>query len=128
MDGLEKVKRETTMLNVWFDRKMADDERRAAIYAGDLFVYSPGETVLRLCGVAREMLEGAFAGHDPREAQHHLPVQEFARILRRGQAALHSRPALQGAHRPTADGAGLRSSSALTSTCPDCAARRAAAI
>src|SRR4249919_1256017 len=69
------------MLNVWLDRQVTDDERRHAIYAGDLFVYSPRKTVLELCAVAREMLEAALPGHDPQQAQHHLPVEEFARIL-----------------------------------------------
>ena len=69
------------MTSVHFDSHLGDDERRAALYAGDLFVFSPVEPAVELAALARELLEQAFAPHDPREAQHHLDVQEFARIL-----------------------------------------------
>jgi hypothetical protein len=67
--------------NVYFDRSTSDDERRRALYAGDIFVYSPLHPALELCELARTLLERAFEGLDPRQAQHHLPVETYVAIL-----------------------------------------------
>ena len=65
------------MTAIHFDARVTDDERRRRIYAGDLFVLSPTRASRALCDFAREMLEDTFAPHDPRQAQFHMPVEEF---------------------------------------------------
>ena len=69
------------MTSVFHDAALSDAERRERLYRGDLFVYSPTPGTLELCALATEMLEEAFAPHHPTEAQFHLPVDEFAKIL-----------------------------------------------
>src|SRR6266850_6691993 len=69
------------MNTVFFDPKVSDDLRRKMVYEGQLVVCSPTSGSLALCEFAREMAEKAFAPLDPREAQHHLPVERFAAIL-----------------------------------------------
>jgi hypothetical protein len=69
------------MNTVFFDADVSDDSRRQGLYEGQLFVYAPRPSSLALCAFAREMAEEAFRPLDPREAQHHLPVERFAAIL-----------------------------------------------
>jgi hypothetical protein len=69
------------MTAVHWDSGLDDEARRRKLYEGDLFVYSPTPASIRLVELAARMSEEAFAPHDPREAQHHLPVEEFAAIL-----------------------------------------------
>jgi hypothetical protein len=69
------------MINIHVDRNVSDDTRRADLYRGDLFVYTPTNTTLELCELARSMAADAFHPHDPREAQHRLPVDTYAAIL-----------------------------------------------
>ena len=65
-----------------FDAQVDDDKRRRGLYAGQLFVYSPTPGGVALCEHAREMIEEAFAPHDPPEAQHHMEVDDYAAILK----------------------------------------------
>ena len=69
------------MNSVIFDREIGDDARRASLYAGEIFVYSPSAATRELCTLAREMCETAFAPYDPTDAQYHLPVERFNQIL-----------------------------------------------
>jgi hypothetical protein len=69
------------MANVHVDSHMTDDERRAALYRGDLFVVPATPAAAGLAELARTMLEEAFAPHDPRKAQHELAVDDFAAVL-----------------------------------------------
>jgi hypothetical protein len=69
------------MSTIFFDANISDDLRRQRLYDGHLFVYSPRKGASALCDHAREMCEEAFSPHDPREAQHVLPVEEFVAIL-----------------------------------------------
>lgn len=71
------------MNTVYYDSAVNDDERRRQLYAGQLFVYSPRPGTLDLCQFARQLLEEAFPGTDPRRAQDSLPVEEYAAILGR---------------------------------------------
>lgn len=66
---------------VHFDSSMPDDERRNAIYQGQLFVYSARDSVLGFARFARQLVEEAFAPLDPVTAQYDLPVERFAEIL-----------------------------------------------
>lgn len=65
------------MYNVHTDPACDDQARRRMLYDGDLFVYSARASTTALCDWAREFLEDAFAPNDPREAQFHMPVEEF---------------------------------------------------
>jgi hypothetical protein len=69
------------MTAVWTDPDFDDEGRRAAIYRGDLIVYSPVEASLELVEFTRSQLIEAFDGLDPRAAQHHLPVEKYAAVL-----------------------------------------------
>jgi hypothetical protein len=60
---------------------MTDDQRRQALFEGQLFAFSPRPAMAAFCAFAREMIEEAFAPLDPPEAQHTLPVEHFAAIL-----------------------------------------------
>ena len=71
------------MHSIFFDTRLDDDGRRAQLYDGQLLVFSPRPSTLALCAFARELAEAAFAPHDPRDAQHHLPVEEYVTILAR---------------------------------------------
>ena len=69
------------MTAVHQDSKLSDDERRARIYAGDLFVYSPTKSSLALVDLAAGMVREAFGSLDPEFAQFELPVERYAEIL-----------------------------------------------
>ena len=69
------------MNNIHVETSASDDERRANLYRGDLFIYTPRSITRELCDLARTMAAEAFHPHDPRKAEHHLPVEEYAAIL-----------------------------------------------
>ncbi len=69
------------MNTVYYDRSVDDDERREALYAGQLFVYSPTASGEALCAHARAMAEEAFAPLSPETAQHELSVEDYVAIL-----------------------------------------------
>jgi|SRR5579859_2981526 len=66
---------------IYFDAKSTDNDRRSALYQGQLFAYSPSSSSLALCQFAAELAEAALAPLDPRQAQHSLPVEQFAGVL-----------------------------------------------
>jgi len=67
--------------SVYLDSSFTDDQRRRALYQGQLFVYSPRKASLALCELAREMIKEAFAPLDPLTAQKELSVERYAEIL-----------------------------------------------
>ena len=69
------------MTAVLYDSSMGDDERRAALYAGDIFVYSARESVLDFVHFTQTMIAEAFAPLDPETAQHNMQVEAFAGLL-----------------------------------------------
>jgi hypothetical protein len=69
------------MGTVFLNAKLSDSERRHELYRGGIFVYSATESSLKLCQVASEMAQSAFYPHDPRDAQHHVPVERYVEIL-----------------------------------------------
>ncbi len=68
------------MTTLFFDSTMDDDGRRARVFAGDLFVYSPRPSTLALTQHAKQMIEDAFDGLDPRTAQFELTQEQFVGI------------------------------------------------
>jgi hypothetical protein len=71
----------TTMNAVFFDARLSDDARRAALYRGQLFVYSPTPASTALVDFARGMIRDAFGSLDPTLAQHEMPVEGYAQLL-----------------------------------------------
>jgi hypothetical protein len=67
--------------SIFIDAAVADDERRARLYAGDIFILSPTPGSLGLAKLAERMLGEAFAPYDPREVHRHLSPDEVAGIL-----------------------------------------------
>jgi hypothetical protein len=70
------------MTAVFFNSDVNDDVRRERLYDGELFVYAASPSTSALCSLARELAEDAFAPHDPRDAQHDLPVEQYVEILK----------------------------------------------
>src|SRR5262245_59332914 len=68
-------------LSVHIDAQMADDERRARLYAGEIFIFSATESSRALIRLPQTMLEAAFAPHDPRAIHASLPPEAVAAIL-----------------------------------------------
>jgi hypothetical protein len=71
------------MNTIYFDSPGSDDVRRARLYEGHVFVFSPCPSSLALCQFAREMIQEEFGSLDPKTAQYRLPVEEYAAILAR---------------------------------------------
>jgi Phytanoyl-CoA dioxygenase (PhyH) len=66
---------------VYLDPQLDDAARREMLYEGQLIVYSPRPSSLAFCAFARELIAQAFAPHDPRTAQHEMPVERYAEVL-----------------------------------------------
>lgn len=66
---------------IYYDTQMTDDERRAALFDGQLCVYSPTKCSLALIEFARNLIKKAFEPHDPEKAQFDMPVEEYAGLL-----------------------------------------------
>jgi hypothetical protein len=69
------------MNTVYFDSRINDKERRKRLYDGQLFVFSHGASAIALCEFARAMIEEAFGGIKPTEAQYHMPVEQYVAII-----------------------------------------------
>lgn len=70
-------------MNVLLDSGMSDAQRREALYAGNVFVFSPRKAALDLCELARTLIRNAFSGLDPQTAQHEMPVEKYVAVLER---------------------------------------------
>jgi hypothetical protein len=69
------------MNTVFIDATKSEAEQRQALYAGQLFVFSPRPSTVKLCEFARQMIEEAFGGLDPLLAQFHMPVEKYVEIV-----------------------------------------------
>jgi hypothetical protein len=69
------------MSTVQYEARVTDDARRSRLYAGDIFVYAPTAATKMLCDFARDLVEKAFAPHDPRHIHEILPVEQCVAIL-----------------------------------------------
>lgn len=70
-----------TMNTVYFDANLPEAARRKKLYEGQLFVFSPRPSTVKLCEFARQMIEDAFAGRDPLLAQFDMPVEKYVEIV-----------------------------------------------
>jgi hypothetical protein len=68
-------------MNIYFDSKLTDGERRKELYQGAIFVQSPSRNALRLCRLAQEMIEEAFRPLDPMKIHEQMPAEKCAEIL-----------------------------------------------
>jgi len=66
---------------IYINAKMNDDERRAGLHEGQLYVYSPRKTSLAFTGFAKEMICDEFHSTDPTLAQFDMPVEDFVKIF-----------------------------------------------
>lgn len=66
---------------VYHDSTISDAERRARLYGGAIFIFSPRPSTVALCEHARSMIEEAFPGKDPRKAQYDMPVEDYVEIV-----------------------------------------------
>ena len=69
------------MHTVYFDSTASDDIRRKRLYEGQIFVFSPKPSTIALINHAREMIEAAFKGLDPKTAQFEMSVEEYVAIV-----------------------------------------------
>lgn len=69
------------MNSIYIDPVMSDDQRRQALYDGQLLVYSPTPGSAEFVRFADEMIREAFGGRDPETAQFHMDVNEYAALL-----------------------------------------------
>jgi len=67
--------------SIFFDARLSDEERRTRLYAGDIFVFPETTGSRELVALGREMLETAFAPHDPRRIHEHRTPEQVAEIL-----------------------------------------------
>ena len=82
------------MSSVFFDSEITDEERRARLYAGDIFILSPTDGTRALINLARKMLEEAFSPYDPRtsmSARHRKRSSD----TRQTEAPIYPSPRLQ---------------------------------
>ncbi len=69
------------MKALYVDPSFADTERRQELYAGELILFTPNQSAMLIVEHARAMIEDAFPGMDPRDAQHQMDVERFAAIF-----------------------------------------------
>jgi hypothetical protein len=70
-----------SMSGVFIDSDLDDNERRRRLYSGDIFISCATDTTRELTALARQMLDEAFAPHDPRTIHRHKTPEEVAAIL-----------------------------------------------
>src|SRR5690349_7616504 len=68
------------MNTAYVDPQVTDAVRRARLFEGQIFLFSPRSSSLALVEHARGMIEEAFAGVDPRLAQYEMPVERYVEI------------------------------------------------
>src|SRR5215210_2543549 len=69
------------MNTVYHDAPHDDDARRGELFNGQLFLHSPVPGSTALAEHARELIEEAFGDLDPRTAQDHMAVEDYAALL-----------------------------------------------
>lgn len=62
---------------IYFDPPFSDQERRRALYDGQLIVLPASPASMALVEFGRKLIAEAFGPDDPRQAQHKMPVDQF---------------------------------------------------
>jgi hypothetical protein len=68
-------------MNVFVDPKMDDAKRRQELYRGSVLVYTSTPSSIKLCELARELIEEAFRPFDPLKLHENMPVEQCVKIL-----------------------------------------------
>ena len=68
-------------MNVFIDSRFSDDNRNKLLYDGAIFVHAPSPNSLKLCQLARDLVEEAFGLVDPRRVQASMSAERAAEIL-----------------------------------------------
>jgi hypothetical protein len=71
---------------------MSDEERRAALYDGDIVFFTPQSSSQALCQLAWDMIVEAFHPILPERAQFELPVEKFVEIISKLKPAFTHHP------------------------------------
>lgn len=66
---------------IWFNRRLDEEERRARLFRGEIFVYDQIKAVEEFAAFTRDLIEKALAPHDPRHVHEALSPEELAPIL-----------------------------------------------
>ena len=80
------------MTSIITDPACTDDERRGALYAGDLFVHTASPAIREFVAFTRGMVEDAFGNLDPETAQYDMDVETYAAVLGRLKPAFIHHP------------------------------------
>jgi hypothetical protein len=81
------------MTSVIIDPDFTDDQRREAVYAGDLLVHTHSPAIRDFVAFTRGLVEEAFGGRDPETAQYDMSVESYADLLSRLKPAFIHHPA-----------------------------------
>jgi len=68
-------------MNIYVDSKLSDNDRRKEIYHGSIPTIAPAQGALKLCQLAKELIEEAFRPLDPLRVHENLSAEECARTL-----------------------------------------------
>jgi hypothetical protein len=69
------------LTEIHFDSRLSDEERRSLLYEGALFLFEAHPASRALAEHARDMVEAAFAPHDPERLHEALPVEACVKVL-----------------------------------------------
>ena len=69
------------MSNIYLDTLCSDQDRCNTFYHGDILAHSPSAATKQLCGLAEQLINEAFAPHDPRTIDSVLSMEECAAIF-----------------------------------------------
>jgi hypothetical protein len=76
----------------WINAELDDKERRQGIYRGEIFILDRLSSVQRLISFARDLVEKAFAPHDPERVHEVLDPWQLAAILGKLKPAFTHHP------------------------------------
>jgi hypothetical protein len=68
-------------MNIHVGSRMDDLQRRQRLYGGEVFIQNPSPNALRLCQLAKDMIEEAFHPLDPLTLHETMPVERCVEIL-----------------------------------------------
>jgi hypothetical protein len=69
------------LTDLYIASPVSDERRRALLYEGAVLLYPPHPAARALCAHAREMIEAAFAPHDPERLHEALSVEDCVAVL-----------------------------------------------
>jgi hypothetical protein len=78
--------------SVFVDPAYTDDERRHALYSGDIVVHTHSRAIEAFIAFTRELIEEAFGGRDPESAQYEMDVDDYIAVLAKLKPAFIHHP------------------------------------